>query len=595
MNDYKKLDLSIVIKTFLRPHCLENLLNSISKYQNAYKLNFKEIIIIDDSDEENQKLNKEVVEKAVDINIDYQQFEFNSLAICKGRNQGIDAVKTPYFLLFDDDFVLDEKCDIEKNLTLLKEKNLDILGGHYRDIQSLEDTDYKPYNWLGFIKENDAFDTCFIFPNFLPEFCYCDITQNFYLAKTDKIKELRYPEDMPTLEHNVFFLRAKQKGLKVASTNQLWTKHLHLENKNKNYSGFRNRKIVNPINKPVLGYLITDNTIHHFKDYLHVRGEEFTKPDNSNSKYTITLNLLLFKVTIYFAFLKAIAKLTEKIKSKAERKKIAKLEFIKNKAHLEIIKQEYPKVLSTTETLKKIVEEKKSIARFGDGELKLVAGEGLGIKGHPGEYQVFDETLSQRLKEILKTPQKNCLVGIDRFKDPYNDEKYYQNGLSYWEIFWLKYWDKLKDMYNKSYEYSCTATTRVSVFKENDLSEIKKIWQGRKILFVVGENSHFVEEERLFDNIEESAFFVTKGKSAFSEYENIINKIKEYDKDWLIFLSLGPTATVLAYDLAQEGYQALDMGHLPNCYLQAIEERESPEKEHWKSKQYLRKEGVYQK
>ena len=29
----------------------------------------------------------------------------------------------------------------------------------------------------------------------------------------------------------------------------------------------------------------------------------------------------------------------------------------------------------------------------------------------------------------------------------------------------------------------------------------------------------------------------------------------------LIIIALGPTATVLAYDLAKEGYQALDMGH----------------------------------
>ena len=29
----------------------------------------------------------------------------------------------------------------------------------------------------------------------------------------------------------------------------------------------------------------------------------------------------------------------------------------------------------------------------------------------------------------------------------------------------------------------------------------------------------------------------------------------------MIIIALGPTATVLAYDLAKEGYQALDMGH----------------------------------
>ena len=41
-------------------------------------------------------------------------------------------------------------------------------------------------------------------------------------------------------------------------------------------------------------------------------------------------------------------------------------------------------------------------------------------------------------------------------------------------------------------------------------------------------------------------------------------------------ISLGPSATVLAYDLAKEGYQALDIGQLDNeydWYLQGTEER----------------------
>ena len=44
----------------------------------------------------------------------------------------------------------------------------------------------------------------------------------------------------------------------------------------------------------------------------------------------------------------------------------------------------------------------------------------------------------------------------------------------------------------------------------------------------------------------------------------------------MICISLGPSATVLAYDLAKEGYQALDIGQLDNeyeWYLREAEER----------------------
>lgn len=51
-------------------------------------------------------------------------------------------------------------------------------------------------------------------------------------------------------------------------------------------------------------------------------------------------------------------------------------------------------------------------------------------------------------------------------------------------------------------------------------------------------------------------------------------------------VALGATATVLAYELSKEGYQVIDTGHLPNCYLQAIGERQSPEIEHFKNKAY---------
>ena len=33
------------------------------------------------------------------------------------------------------------------------------------------------------------------------------------------------------------------------------------------------------------------------------------------------------------------------------------------------------------------------------------------------------------------------------------------------------------------------------------------------------------------------------------------------NKDSLILIALGPTATLLSYNLAKEGYQALDIGH----------------------------------
>ena len=66
-------------------------------------------------------------------------------------------------------------------------------------------------------------------------------------------------------------------------------------------------------------------------------------------------------------------------------------------------------------------------------------------------------------------------------------------------------------------------------------------------------------------------------KNAWDVYEDILKTVEEKaSRDTLICISLGPTATVLAYDLALVGYQALDIGQLDNeyeWYIRGAEER----------------------
>lgn len=280
-------------------------------------------------------------------------------------------------------------------------------------------------------------------------------------------------------------------------------------------------------------------------------------------------------------------KLLKRIKGYLRKRKLLK--------RLQEIEKDYPKVISTTETLDKIISENISIARFGDGEMLLTMGIGLGERGTETEYQAFDSELMERLKYILKNPSPNCLVCIDAYSDKYNDLQNYKDGFSYYENFWLEHYEKVKNFYNKNYTYGVTSISRNTGFLENDISKYRQIWQGRKVLFVIGENSHWVYEPRLFDNICNPKYMVTKGRSSYDEYEIIFNDIHKFDKDWLILLAIGPTSTVLAYELSKEGYQALDIGHMPNCYLQAIGERESPEIERHKDKNFKLKKGIYDK
>ena len=275
----KKFNVSLLVKTFLRPMCLDNLLSSVQDYQSQWDLEFDEILIIDDSDDENQRANQEVLKKYPNLKTVYKSYPFNSVGLSKGRNEGLKFIKNDWFILCDDDFIFDTACDLGACLDLAIRKKVDILGGHYRDIQSLGATTYTPGNWMGFIRENDEFDYVSIFNKLFPKFCYCDIVQNFYIGRTEAFKKVSYPEDMPLLEHNVFFLRAKHAGLTVATTSDLWVKHFHIRS-NANYNNLRDRKVVNPITKPVLGYLHTSDRVIHFHDYLHIKGDEIYRRVN---------------------------------------------------------------------------------------------------------------------------------------------------------------------------------------------------------------------------------------------------------------------------------------------------------------------------
>lgn len=89
------------------------------------KLNNIPIIILDDS-RENYK--DAILEKFSKLNINYIVTEFD-IGLSKGRNILLEHVKTDYIILCDDDFEFDSRTNISKGLLLLKEYNLDILGG----------------------------------------------------------------------------------------------------------------------------------------------------------------------------------------------------------------------------------------------------------------------------------------------------------------------------------------------------------------------------------------------------------------------------------------------------------------------------------
>ncbi|WP_179957485.1 GT-D fold domain-containing glycosyltransferase [Exilibacterium tricleocarpae] len=238
------------------------------------------------------------------------------------------------------------------------------------------------------------------------------------------------------------------------------------------------------------------------------------------------------------------------------RNKIDDLVIRLHRKKIEHFVHHYPKVRTETETIQKILAERKSIARFGDGEFNLCIGITKAM-------QKYDLELVARLKQILNTSDNNILIGINTINS--------ENDLTKtWKKFIIRRGNRVLRLFNCNRTYdSSTITTIFPSQKEafdSYIELLKQVWHNRKVVFVVGKNSHFFFEEDLFHNIAQHEFIYAPGKNAFEKYDHILSAIKQYDTSWLIMLSLGPTATLLAYDLSKSGYQAIDLGKTPSNY-----------------------------
>ena len=216
------------------------------------------------------------------------------------------------------------------------------------------------------------------------------------------------------------------------------------------------------------------------------------------------------------------------------------------------------RIESIENSIKYVVENKSSVARFGDGELNIINSRNIGFKS-------YDRELSERLKEVLTSNITNiaiCVPGALKDMSDLNDEarSFWMENLRTGRASWYKYMKKNKIYYN-------TQMTRLYMdYKEKDKSEgwfreLKNIWNEREIVIIEGEKSRLGVGNDLFNNVKSISRILAPSENAFKSYHDILEEAKKVSKDKLILIALGPTATVLAFDLHKLGYQAIDIGH----------------------------------
>ena len=219
------------------------------------------------------------------------------------------------------------------------------------------------------------------------------------------------------------------------------------------------------------------------------------------------------------------------------------------------------KIASPDETIDKIVNDKCSISRFGDGEFDMICGVGM-------KYQKYNKELAKRLKQVLDSDEQGLLIGINNVIDLEYSEKYNDFANNFWKGWLHDNKFKLLKLLSKNKQYYSSNITRFYIdYKDKSwvgeyVNNLRRIWANQDVVTVEGEYSRLGVGNDLFDNMKSIQRIICPSENAFEIYDKILNEILKVDKNKMIMLALGPTATVLAYDLYKAGYRAIDIGHV---------------------------------
>lgn len=235
--------------------------------------------------------------------------------------------------------------------------------------------------------------------------------------------------------------------------------------------------------------------------------------------------------------------------------------------HLHLKRGDFPIVMNTLDTIE-AVKAGKSLARFGDGELGIVCnGRNIG-------FQSADNRLGAELQRVLQSDNENCLIGLPGFFNGMNGRKLASR--LFWTYTVVHNWKKWSRLICRNRLYADAHATRFYMdykkpaFSEQVVEKWKEVWRNRRVLIVEGEKTKLGIGNDLFDYVQGIERIVCPAHNAYAAYHRILETVTEKyapEKDLLVLIALGPTATVLAYDLAQSGYHAVDIGHIDLEYM----------------------------
>lgn len=225
-------------------------------------------------------------------------------------------------------------------------------------------------------------------------------------------------------------------------------------------------------------------------------------------------------------------------------------------------------IMTAEETITHIKNTHCSVARFGDGELGLMTRRGAPV------FQESSEELAEALLRVLGIQSKELLICMP--EGMISTKGYKKNGRKFWEHWSIAHQKEsvqiIRQLQGKSYRFGNANLSRpFSPYKTSENAKklfplLKELWEGQNLLIVEGEKTRLGVGNDLFSNAKSIKRILAPAENAFASYNEILSTVtKQWDGE-LVIAALGPTATVLAADLSEQGIQSLDLGHIDIQY-----------------------------
>lgn len=214
-------------------------------------------------------------------------------------------------------------------------------------------------------------------------------------------------------------------------------------------------------------------------------------------------------------------------------------------------------------TLEHLTQSEDSLARYGDGELRMLLKPEYSVS-----FQKNSPGVMGRLKEVLSSPREGLIVGLPHC---YRDR--------FWTALWLEVWGPMQRYLPRSQMYANSHVTRPLVFQflgDRAVELWRDVWRDRDVRVIAGKGSRFELVPELFGSARSIDRIDSLAVNAFEDIPRLMEPSVLGHPDMFV-IALGPAGTVLAHDLHVRGFRALDIGHLSASFRHVFDSGTVPE------------------